>query len=495
MAKRDVSGHSPRVHDESVQAVIAFCVICMMVSPLVCAQGSHCTGNRVITDRQEVYPHDRSHSYGQSIAHDGFGKSISVSGSTAVIGAPGLDRAFVYQLVKGIWIQEQVLRPEGPSESFGSGVAISGTTIVVTDRMIYHMNGAAFVFRRDGNRWIQVKVLRPPSGGWQGHFGGLSGIGLALYRNTVYVTGGEAVGNHLRYVRVIYVYQERGGRWTRTVIDARDLPKGDVLGPAIAVLGPRSLADGSVLASVRLKHAPWNLIRHAGQINILRLVHQKWVVSARLSANRPQKGGLLGYPLAASGNEIVATARDGIDVYRKRTGQWYHFWKIKPAPHQYTFYPTPIDQIVKVVLRDMSRINRGQRIVSVPEQAQPKWIWISMPHNTPVAVSTTWVAYGFQKTWIRGKRGYWGIVFLFKQEHMRLVAVATLAPPPFTRQQQVAFVTGTRAVSLSGNWLAVGAKNLKTQGGLVYFYHLNPGASGCPAPQHDFAGTYKHFGQ
>jgi hypothetical protein len=465
----------------------------MMVSPLVCAQGSHCTGNRVITDRQEVYPHDRSHSYAQSIAHDGFGKSISISGSTAVMGAPGLDRAFVYQLVKGIWIQEQVLRPEGPSESFGSGVAISGTTIVVTDRMIYHMNGAAFVFRRDGNRWIQVEVLRPPPGGRRGYFG--SKTGLALYRNTVYVTGGKPVGNHSRYVWVIYVYEERNGHWTRTAIDARDLPKGSTLGPAIAVLGPRSLADGSLLASVRLKHAPRDLIRHAGQINILRLVHQKWIVSARLLANRPHKGGALGFPVAASGNEIIAAARDGIYVYRKRTGQWYHFWKIKPAPHQYTFYPTPIDQIVKVVLHFMSHMDRDQNAGRRPKPARPKQVWKSIPHGAPVAVSAPWVAYGFQKTWIRGKRGYWGIVFLFKQEHMRLVAVATLAPPPFTRQQQVAFVTGTRAVSLSGNWLAVGAKNLKTQGGLVYFYHLNPGASGCPAPQHDFAGTYKHFGQ
>ena len=466
-------------------------MLLMFVPVLSWAHHAPCQWRRVIRSRQIIeLPHGELHGR----RHDGFGESISISGSTAVVGAMGLDRAFVYQLVKGIWIQEQVLRPEGPSESFGSEVAISGTTIVVTDPLIYHMNGAAFVFRRDGNRWIQVKVLRPPPGGWLDHFGVFDN-GLALYRNTVYVTGGKPVGNHRRYVWVIYVYEERNGHWTRTAIDARDLPKGSTLGPAIAVLGPRSLADGSLLASVRLKHAPRDLIRHAGQINILRLVHQKWIVSARLLANRPHKGGALGFPVAASGNEIIAAARDGIYVYRKRTGQWYHFWKIKPAPHQYTFYPTPIDQIVKVVLHFMSHMDRDQNAGRRPKPARPKQVWKSIPHGAPVAVSAPWVAYGFQKTWIRGKRGYWGIVFLFKQEHMRLVAVATLAPPPFTRQQQVAFVTGTRAVSLSGNWLAVGAKNLKTQGGLVYFYHLNPGASGCPAPQHDFAGTYKHFGQ
>ena len=408
-------------------------MLLMFVPVLSWAHHAPCQWRRVIRSRQIIeLPHGELHGR----RHDGFGESISISGSTAVVGAMGLDRAFVYQLVKGIWIQEQVLRPEGPSESFGSEVAISGTTIVVTDPLIYHMNGAAFVFRRDGNRWIQVKVLRPPPGGWLDHFGVFDN-GLALYRNTVYVTGGKPVGNHRRYVWVIYVYEERNGHWTRTAIDARDLPKGSTLGPAIAVLGPRSLANGSVLASVRLKHAPWRLMRPTGQINILRLVHQKWVVSARLSANRPQKGGLLGYPLAASGNEIVATARDGIYVYRKKAGQWYHFWKIKPALHQGIF-------------------GRDNLL------------------GSPVTVAVPWVAYVQPSTVRRNQKYYLGVVHLFRQQSRQLVAEAKLLPPPYTRQQRIHFSPLEGSVSLSGNWLAVGAKNVQTTEGLVYFYHLNP---------------------
>ena len=73
-------------------------------------------------------------------SNDSFGSAIALSGSTAIVSAPGDDdkgigsgSAYVFVQSGGVWTQEQklVASDGGPSNSFGAGVGISGDTAVV----------------------------------------------------------------------------------------------------------------------------------------------------------------------------------------------------------------------------------------------------------------------------------------------------------------------------------------------------------------------------
>ncbi len=98
---------------------------------------------------------------GDSAGGDRFGTSVSVSGSTAVIGAPqdndrGADSGSAYVFVRSgnIWTQQQKLiaNDGAAGDQFGRSVSISGDTVVVSSE--YALNGdnigSVYVFVRSG---------------------------------------------------------------------------------------------------------------------------------------------------------------------------------------------------------------------------------------------------------------------------------------------------------------------------------------------------------
>jgi hypothetical protein len=54
-----------------------------------------------------------------------------VNGTTAIIGAPGVNEAFIYTLTSGTWAQAATLTPSIPANEFGDSVGIFGTTAIV----------------------------------------------------------------------------------------------------------------------------------------------------------------------------------------------------------------------------------------------------------------------------------------------------------------------------------------------------------------------------
>lgn len=105
-----------------------------------------------------------------SAAGDQFGRSVSVSGGTAVIGAPFNDEAvqdagaaYIFRRGKGGWHQEAKLTASdgAPSDFFGFTVSISGNSAVVGapfDDDAGLTSGSVYVFER-GAAWQQVEKL------------------------------------------------------------------------------------------------------------------------------------------------------------------------------------------------------------------------------------------------------------------------------------------------------------------------------------------------
>ena len=99
-------------------------------------------------------------------ADDGFGSSVSVSGTTLVGGAPGRDliagmdagAAYVYVNPGDAWEWEaSLISPDpGEYEYFGMSAGLDGDALVVGEMQGSSGAGAAYVFRRSGTVWPRV---------------------------------------------------------------------------------------------------------------------------------------------------------------------------------------------------------------------------------------------------------------------------------------------------------------------------------------------------
>ncbi len=127
-----------------------------------------------------------------------FGRSISISGNTALIGAPE-DRvdsvsvagsAFIFTLESGVWTEQQRLQDSVPtlSDNFGSEVLLTGNTAIVTnpnDDDNGVDSGSVYIYQQQtgSNTWTQQQKLLARDGAAADSFGSsiaLSGANLLV---------------------------------------------------------------------------------------------------------------------------------------------------------------------------------------------------------------------------------------------------------------------------------------------------------------------------
>ena len=127
---------------------------------------------------------------------DDFGFFIDLSGDTAIVGADGNDgngnnagAAYIFSRNNGVWTQQQRLHASdaGDSDGFGAGVCIEGDTAVVAafaaNTSSAPDSGAAYVFTRSGNVWIQQQKIFASDGATNDHLG----LALAMSGSTVII--------------------------------------------------------------------------------------------------------------------------------------------------------------------------------------------------------------------------------------------------------------------------------------------------------------------
>jgi len=113
-----------------------------------------------------------------TVAGDGFGVSVAISGTTAVVGAwrhaSVAGRAYVFAKTGDGWKQSAELEGSDTvaGDEFGKSVAISGTTIVVGAWGANDGAGRAYVFAKLGAGWKQTAELEASdSSGLDDYFG------------------------------------------------------------------------------------------------------------------------------------------------------------------------------------------------------------------------------------------------------------------------------------------------------------------------------------
>lgn len=182
-----------------------------------------------------------------------FGAAVSVSGDTAVVGARNDDvgnndvvqgSAYVFTRDGDRWPLEDELAASGGAggDSFGSSVGVSGDTVVVgavgDDVDGRENQGSAYVFGRDGGAWSQEQHLTADDGAARDEFG----RSVAISGQTVVIGAQrDSTGDNLQHGSA-YVFTRDGSEWQeRLTLTASDSGRADLFGVSVA------LSDGTAV--------------------------------------------------------------------------------------------------------------------------------------------------------------------------------------------------------------------------------------------------------
>ena len=182
-------------------------------------------------------------------AGDRFGQSVSVSGNTAVVGADldddnGTDSgsAYVFANVGGAWYEvAKITASDGaPGDHFSfQSVSVSGTTAVVGTSG----GSSAYVFENFGGVWVEVAKLTASDGAPVSRFG----LSVSLSGNTVVV--GDPFGTDVNPSSA-YVFEKMDQVWLETAkLTASDGAPFDRFGISVSLSGDTAVV-GAIFASV-----------------------------------------------------------------------------------------------------------------------------------------------------------------------------------------------------------------------------------------------------
>ena len=178
-------------------------------------------------------------------AGDEFGRSVAIFGDTAIVGAYGDDdegnesgSAYIFRREGDNWIQQtQLLAGDGAAGNhFGESVAISGDTVIVGasgDDDKGTNSGSAYVFRRDDSEWGQPIKLTAVDGAAFDYFG----ESVAISGDTV-IVGASLDDDKGTNSGSAYVFRWNGDSWVQqTKLLAGDGAEGDYFGASVAISG------------------------------------------------------------------------------------------------------------------------------------------------------------------------------------------------------------------------------------------------------------------
>lgn len=264
-----------------------------------------------------------------------FGEAVALSGRNLIVGVPDRDSAAgtVYAFRRstedttGTWSQEAQLTPVGlaPADTFGSAIALSGSTALVAATGDTDSAGAVYVFVRSGGNppWAQQGPrLVAPQRVSDAAFGFSVAVDgdLALVGAPGQTDAGSA-----------FAFRRTGATWSAGQSLAVGAPlaspqPGDAFGSAVSLSGTWSVvgAPKSEVAGVL----------EAGSAFFFEHVAGSWVARQRFDSPEPFDTGTFGTAVSISGNRAGAGASldnaslGRVHLFRRENSTWL----LHPAP-------------------------------------------------------------------------------------------------------------------------------------------------------------------
>ena len=231
-----------------------------------------------------------------------FGRSISLSGDTVVIGAYSEDRAgnanvgaaYVFVKINGNWVQQQRLIASDGSggDGFGWSVAVSGETVIIgspfSDTGGNLDRGAAYVFVRSNATWTQQQKLIAGDGtatdnfGWSVAISGETAVVSAVYDAFAGRSGSA------------YVFTRNGTVWTgQQKLTANETTN---------QFGRSVVIEGNTIVIGSWKDIP------GGAAYIFTRSGATWTQQSRIVGNDTAQADNFGNSVSISGNTIIVGA-------------------------------------------------------------------------------------------------------------------------------------------------------------------------------------------
>jgi hypothetical protein len=248
---------------------------------------------------------------GDGAAFDEFGVSVAVSGDTAVVGARVDDiganadqgSAYVFTRSGTTWSEQaKLIAGDGAGgDQFGRSVALSGDTAVVgaeTDDIGANASqGSAYVFTRSGTVWSQQAKLTAGDGAGGDQFG----ISVAVSGDTSVVGAlGDDIGANTGQGSA-YVFTRSGTTWSQEAkLTAGDGAASDGFGWSVALSGDTAVV-GAFLDDIGV-----NI--EQGSAYVFTRNGTTWSQEAKLTAGDGAAGDQFGYSVALSGDTALVGA-------------------------------------------------------------------------------------------------------------------------------------------------------------------------------------------
>jgi hypothetical protein len=237
-------------------------------------------------------------------AGDYFGYSVAISGTTAIVGAPGLARTYVFTKSGAGWKQAAELKGSDTvvGDAFGDSVAISGTSAVAGADGHAKAAGRAYVFTKTGAGWKQAAELK-----------GSDSVAGDYFGDSLATSGTSAVVGASGYARDAgraYVFAKTGVGWKQAAeLKGSDTVAGDYFGGSVAISGTTIVAGAPVFT------------KEAGQAYVFTNTASGWKQATELKGSDTVAGDAFGDSVAISGTSAVA----GADGHAKAAGRAYVF--------------------------------------------------------------------------------------------------------------------------------------------------------------------------
>jgi hypothetical protein len=284
----------------------------------------------------------------------GWSTSLSADGQTALVGALGQQKAYVWVRNGGSWVLEAELFPTGAQgNQFGFQVALSpdGKVALVTDLnepchppFLLHTCGAVYAFARKNGEWTQEAQILPP---YYYDFLVLFGAALALSADgsTALISRPADTSCAAQHCRgEVYAYSRSAdGTWSPAGIFGSSDPLTRWLGGALAL----SYDGNTAIAGAQSTDCP-GVGRDCGAAYVFIRSGGTWTEQAKLSSSTPQReyfgrsvglsaDGTVALIGAADASILTATQLGAVYAFAGGGSSWSELQKIEGGPSRLGF--------------------------------------------------------------------------------------------------------------------------------------------------------------
>jgi uncharacterized repeat protein (TIGR02543 family) len=256
-------------------------------------------------------------------AGDSFGRSVSISGDYAIIGAYGDEdkgrysgSAYVFKRDGTSWSQQAKLTADDGAEYdfFGFSVSISGDyAIIGADQYYSHGAGSAYIFKRDGESWNPQAKLTASDGvaedwfGWSVSISGDYAI-IGAWGNAIIGVGGVDIRRGSAYM-----FKRDGTSWSpQQKLTASDGAAYDEFGHSVFISG-----DYAIIGAYNDDDK--------GSAYMFKRDGTSWSQQAKLTADDGAAGDEFGYFVSISGDYAIVGADQYYSGYDSGNGKAYIF--------------------------------------------------------------------------------------------------------------------------------------------------------------------------